>query len=60
MYERSAAGLEPYQTSKGVFLSTLRVGDRFKMNTAVHTASPQSQPGTFIPFIMLRAIPSTV
>jgi hypothetical protein len=35
------------------------VGDLFKMNTAVSTASPQNQLGMDMAFIMLRAIPMT-
>jgi hypothetical protein len=35
------------------------VGDLFKMNTAMSTASPQNQLGMDMAFIMLRAIPMT-
>jgi hypothetical protein len=33
------------------------VGDQFRMNTAVATASPQSQPGMDMTFIILLAMP---
>ena len=53
-------GLRPCQDSNGVMPSTLLVGDLFKMNTAVVTASPQNSPGTFLAFSRLRAMPTIV
>lgn len=40
--------------------STIRVDDRLRMNTAVFSASPQSQPGIPLAFNMFLAMPSTV
>jgi len=37
-----------------------RVGDRFRMNTAVDTASPQNVPGSSFACSMDRVIPTTV
>jgi hypothetical protein len=36
------------------------VGERFKMNTAVLTASPQNSAGIAFAFIIERAIPTMV
>ncbi|WVZ69598.1 hypothetical protein U9M48_018363 [Paspalum notatum var. saurae] len=56
---KCTGGLMPCHTSNGVFPFTLCVGARFRMKTAVVTASPQNQPGSAFAFIMLLAIPMT-
>jgi hypothetical protein len=38
----------------------LFVGERFRMNTAVLTASPQNAAGTFRPLSILLAMPTIV
>ncbi|CAA7393729.1 unnamed protein product [Spirodela intermedia] len=54
------AGFFPCHTSKGIMPSTLFVGHRFRMYTAVATASPQNQPGSSFALSMLLAVATTL
>ena len=53
-------GLRPCHASYGVIPFRALVGERFKMNTAVLTASPQNSAGIAFAFIIERAIPTMV
>ena len=57
---KDTSGFLPCQASNGVVPSKLLVGARFRMNTAVLTASPQNAVGIFLAFNMLLAMPTTV
>ncbi|CAA7389734.1 unnamed protein product [Spirodela intermedia] len=54
------ASFFPCHTSEGVMPSTLFVGHRFKMYTAVATISPQNQPGSPFALSMLLAVATTL
>ena len=54
------SGLRPCQASNGITPSSAYVGEWFKMNTTVLTASPQNAADTFIALSMLRTMPSIV
>src|SRR6185503_1908889 len=57
---KDTSGFLPCQASNGVVPFRLLVGVRFRMNTAVLTASPQNAVGIFLAFSMLLAMPTTV
>ena len=54
------SGFLPCHASNGVAPFRLLVGARFRMNTAVLTASPQNTAGIFLALSMLLAMPTTV
>jgi len=53
------SGFLPCHASNGVVPFRLLVGARFRMNTAVLTASPQNAAGILLAFSMLLTMPTT-